>query len=404
MTISPKAIMHEHLTHDSTHLQIIMQYLSSRGLYDSLAAIENESQVTFDPDFLSTGSVLDGFVEQYILQGKECVLKTPTLQESRIAVTDILSSFPNVHGSNVNPTCVAFGHDIIVTGGADARIIIRSTMDCTDISIQLPSPALSLDVSGRNEIVVGCMGGEVVFLHNMAANMASDRYTVKPYGGAKRITSAHFNPTGDKCAVASYSDHSVKIFNRDDTGTWNEDGRNMNLLITNNILSVCWVANDVIAVAENSNCIISLVNVQQGKVTGSLCMNKYVDDPRTSTYSTLCMYFDETSKILTACTSRNSVLLFSLDGKSKLDINTPFRTLYGMSIGPYDTPSVSMSLDSKTLYVTNNNEILLIDINTGHKLYDIKVSETRAIRHLRRHPTKELVATVSFDKQLTILE
>jgi WD40 repeat protein len=384
--LSNSAIKLERTAHDTRKLRVIFQFLESRGLMDTLAALEIETEQIWCP-----GSVVERSLDTLI---DETAVLSPVVPPpvSRIAVTDLTSVTRNCHNS-ANPTCVSLApDDRIITGGADSRLVIWSGEKKIEKEFQLPSPILSVDWSGRDQIVVGCMGGEVGW-----GTPESIQSITRPHK-THRIGICTFDPSGEIYATASNQDTCV-ILHTDGT----EVARHLTTGPT--VASVCWISDTKLVVAENGNCLMSLVCMQnqETKTVAQLCMNRYIDDPQSSPYTMLCLTYDRETKLLAGCTSRNSILLFDLS-ESDASVHTPTKTFYGMSIGVYDTPSICLSQDGTTIYVTNDNEVLLIDVSTGHKLYSIEISEDRAIRCMRRHMTRETIASVSFDKQLTILE
>ena len=135
-------------------------------------------------------------------------------------------------------------------------------------------------------------------------------------------------------------------------------------------------------------------------------MNLSLRDPRTA-YTTLELAWNPEHRLLAACTSRNSCLLFKLPVEfSNDEWKSPcaLKAFYGMSIGIYDLPSVAFSLDGTFLYVTSDKEIMVFEVKSGHKIFVLQASETRSIRCMRRHRELDILATVSFDKYLKISE
>jgi WD40 repeat protein len=170
---------------------------------------------------------------------------------------------------------------------------------------------------------------------------------------------------------------------------------------------MAWIGNDLIVAAEIDNPILSVWKFEIDKwiLHSELCMNLSPMDPRTA-YTTLAMAWNSQSRILAACTDRNSVLLFSLAenfGSQQGNHMCPVKTLYGMSLGAYDNPNIEFSLDGSHVYITSDRRILVFELRSGHNVFDIMVSESKAIRCMRRHADLDILATVSFDRCLSII-
>ena len=411
MTVFPErpleGVHKDLIREDEVKLQCILQFLHSRGLERTAAQLETESEIAYKPDFLKEGSVIDSALDRYWSQSNSESDFTP--QESRsvlplpgTCVTEVIDSFENIHGS-ANPTCVCWhpeDTDLVVTGGADRRVIVRNiSTGNTVLEREVASPVLALDWTNPEYIVIACMGGEVYTLQlDESRHM---HFVAKPHGTA-RILAVSTSP--DKQIVATMAKHScVHFFSLPGTDVPNPKP----LRFERDVTAICWIEADTLVVAETENPILTVWGLRDSNWTrvGELCMNLSVYDPRTP-YTTLVMSWNAEHRLLASATNRNSVLLTHLPSDLSLlgeDVICPCKTLYGMSIGVFDTPSIAFSFDGSHLYVTSDKSVLVFEIRSGHAVISIPVSESKAIRHMQRHPSVDMVATVSFDRKLSIL-
>lgn len=392
-------VLMDKLREDGAKLQIILQFLESRGLLKTIAQLEEEAGITFSESVVKEGGVLDAVLDEYLAKLAEplppYISPFDDLPSPSVCVTDVYKTIHDIHGP-ANPTCVAWHpvlENVVVSGGVDRKLIFRD-IDSESIlhQILLPSPVLCLDWVRPDQLVAGCMGGEVVFVTENGEIISVQ----KPHTHA-RISSVLYSPDGAFVATCG-KDISVRILRSQDqspVGT---------IRCMREVSSICWIDANSLVVAESDNPLLGVYRLQDGKMfkIGQLCMNLHLYDPLTAN-STLAMSFDPGHHLLLACTTRNSVLLFQLldDWREAL---TPIKTYYGMSIGIYDVPWVAFSLDASFVYATSDKEILVLETKTGHKVFTIKVSDSKPVRCMRRHQTYEAISTVSFDKKLNALK
>lgn len=387
------------LREDGDKLQIILQYLESRGLLKTVAQLEEESGVTFSDSAVKDGGVLDTVLDEYLAKSAEplpeVISPVDDLPTPCVCATDVIKTIHDIHGS-ANPTCVAWHpvlENVVVSGGVDRKLIFRD-IDSESIlfHVLLPSPVLCVDWVRPDQLVAGCMGGEVVF----SADNGEIISVKKPHAHA-RISSVLYSPDGKFVATCG-KDFAVHILRSQDQSPVET------LRCIRDVSSICWIDANSLVVAESDNPLLSVFRLQDGKMIkiGELCMNLHLYDPLTA-FSTLAMSFDHVHQLLLACTTRNSVLLFQLSDDWH-EALTPIKTYYGMSIGIYDVPSIAFSLDASFIYATSDKEILVLETKTGHKVFTIKVSDSKPVRCMRRHQTNDAISTVSFDKQLNVLQ
>ncbi len=227
------------------------------------------------------------------------------------------------------------------------------------------------------------------------------QFVGKPHGTA-RILAVSTSP--NKQIVATMAKHScVHFFSLfgDTTATPKP------LRFERDVTAICWIESDTLIVAETENPILTVWKVRDSAWTriGQLCMNLSVYDPRTP-YTTLVMSWNAEHRLLASATNRNSVLITNIPLELTVlrdAVICPCKTLYGMSIGLYDTPSIAFSFDGSHLYVTSDKSVLVFELRSGHAVISVPVSESKAIRCMQRHTSSDLVGTVSFDRKLSIL-
>ena len=171
MVVTPdEVVLMDKLREDSSKLQAVMQFLESRGLMKTLTQLQLEADTEFNPHALNEGALLDVALDRYMVASSpsgSTIATTDPFPLPGECATDIAKEVPNVHGSG-NPTCVAWHPrlpDVVVTGGADRRVIVNRVGlgDNEGSEAPLPSPVLSVDWSADGtHLSVGCMGGEVV--------------------------------------------------------------------------------------------------------------------------------------------------------------------------------------------------------------------------------------------------
>ena len=383
---------------DGEKLQCILQFLHSRGLVKTAAQLETEAEISFRN--LQEGNILDSLLDEYFRNLKPSA--TPSTCASPLpvpgcSITDVLHTFEDVHGS-ANPTCVRWHPEdtnLVATGGADRRVIIRN-VESGDIifEVQVASPVLSMDWNCPGFLVVGCMGGEIYSIN-------TDTWDVelrgKPHG-----TSRILNIQSSGGVVASMAkDSCVNFF------TLREPISIPPLRFEKDVSSICWIDENTIVVSEIDNPMVSiwrLASDTKWSQVSQLCMNLSQFDPRTA-YTTLAMCWNSEHRLLGACTNRNSVILFHLpDVLTSSQMLCPVKTLYGMSAGVYDTPAIEFSKDGSHMYVTSDRRLLVFEIRSGHRIIAFDISDSKAVRSMHRHPLSDLVATVSFDRRLSILD
>ena len=392
------AIAKDKVRQDGFKLQLIFQFLQSRGLIATIAQLEEESL------HVNAGIVgettLDELADEFLKRKTSDISSTDSLiceiPPAGICATNVLSTVESIHGS-ANPTCVAFhptDSDIVITGATDKQIIKRQ-QGKELMSKTLPSPPLCMDWADE-WIVVGCMGGEVVVI---SAQSFAEITILKPHG-INRINYVQFSShLGNKFATCG-KELSVAIYASPQWAIY------ATIQCKKEVASLCWISDDCLCVAETGECILTVWSIQDKKtqIVGQICMNLAIYDPRESEYTALTMAVDNTCKFLTVCTNRNSALLFSIPEKWNKDPEVPIKVLYGMSVGIYDVPSIAFSIDSSFVYVSSDKEIVVFEAKTGFKAFTINVSASRSIRNMKRHPLVDKLATVSFDKQLCIVE
>lgn len=401
-----EGVLRDRIREDAMKLQIVMQFLESRGLDKSLAQLQVETETEFKPESVEIGGVFDTVTEKYFaesLNPKHAIIDDG-LPKPGVCATDVTHQLVDIHG-NANPTCIAFhptDSNLVVTGGADRRLIIRSVREDEIVaSVDLPSPVLCVHWHDPG-IAVGCMGGEVFWIpHYGSQHTLSPTSCGKPHGNAK-VSTVKFSPDGN--TFATTAKHSSVFFFNTATGAKLEQ----TVRCLRDVSAICWIDSTTILVAETDDPMIGIFSVSGEKAVklGEICMNLSLRDPRTA-YSALTMAWNSELRLLAVSTSRNSTLLFRLPitfSDDEWQSPCPLKALYGMSIGIYDLPSVEFSLDGTFLYVTSDKEILVFEIKSGHKIFTIRASDTNAIRGMRRHRQLDVLATVSFDKKLTIVE
>jgi WD40 repeat protein len=383
---------------DTEKLQCILQFLHSRGLAKTAAQLETEADISFRD--LEEGNILDSLLDQYFCNQQPSVAPSTCVSPLPLpgtSITDIFRSFNDVHGS-ANPTCVRWHPEetaLVVTGGADRRVIFRN-VETGDIvfEVQLASPVLSMDWQCPGFLVAGCMGGEIYSIDSRSKNV---RLVGKPHG-----TSRVLNIQSSGGVVASMAkDSCVNCFRLDGVICVPP------LRFEKDVSSICWIDNNTIVVSEIDNPIVSIWRLSSDTKwmqVSQLCMNLSQFDPRTP-YTALAMCWNSQHRLLAACTNRNSVILFHLPDILRSDqMLCPIKTLYGMSAGVYDTPAVEFSKDGSHLYVTSDKRLLVFEIRSGHRIIAFDISDSKAVRSMHRHPLSDLVATVSFDRRLSILD
>jgi WD40 repeat protein len=408
MIVTSEGVVADKIREDAEKIQIVMQYLESRGLMKTLAQMEEETGSTYISSLLGEGGILDTLVD-----ARTRATGTPSVEESESlpiageCATKVACIKQGIHGST-NPTSVAWvqSSDMsILTGGVDGKIH-QWKWDGEDGLIQephtltVPSPVLFLDTSVDGHVAAACMGGEVCLFSNRNEMTAVN--VSRPHG-VNRVTCALFSPNGKMLATFG-RDIAVSVMALIDSGEWAEVS-GVTIRYEREISSICWIAEDTIAVAETGNCMVGLYKIMDGKKTliGEMCMNKSTRDPR-SNYSMLAMAWHDELRLLAGCTSRNSAVLFQLpktiDDKKAV---CPIKTYYGMSLGVYDFPSIMFSVDGSFLYVTSDKEIIVFETKTCHKVFSISGSESKPVRCVSRHHPSDTLATVSFDKSLYVI-
>jgi len=399
--IAPEGVLRDKIRQDEFKLQIIMQYLESRGLIKTLAQLEEESETLFACNALPIGGLLDLALDEYQrrLNVPESVLPGTIydLPEPGTCATEISLVHENVH-DEFNPTAVAWGYadNSLFTGGVDKRVqewAIYSGKRLEKIrEFNTPSPVLSIDTSVQGDVLVTCMGGEV---------QINTDHVFKPHG-TNRVTCGEFSPCGKFFATCG-RDIAVHVFYKTMEGEWTQMGKSV-VRCEKEISCICWITDEVLAVAETDNCMIGVYRVgENGKERiGQVCMNLSIDDPRTP-FTMLNMTCQ--GNLLAGCTTRNSALLFKIpDDLAELrETLCPIKTYYGMSVGIYDFPAINFSTDGSFLLVTSDKEIIVFEVKTCHKVFALAGSRSKPIRSLSRHPYDDRIATVSFDKTLSVL-
>ena len=394
MTVT-EGVLRDLIREDGRKIQSIMQFLKSRGLFKTLAQLENETETQFHSTSLEEGSVLDEALDLYwsknnVVSPSEQTTPISTLPIPGICATEITQVFHEVHGS-ANPTALAWHphlDNILVTGGADRRLIFRDIREGNQLGeVSLASPVLSMEWN-YDKLFVGCMGGE---LYSLTVNETVAEYVPQLLGrphGSKRITNIRGSTNGE--FIATVAKDSCVHF----TG-----GQSVPpIRCQRDVASVCWIDSSKIVVAEIDNPLLTVWGLVDGKWKPEyeLCMNLSLMDPRTA-YTSLTMAWNAEYNLLATCTSRNSVLLF------KIPDVCPIKTLYGMSVGTYDNPSIEFSQDGSYLYIASELRVMVFEVRSGHNVFDIPVSKSKSIRCMRRHPASDLLATVSFDHRLSVL-
>ena len=387
----PEGLVRDRVREDVIKLDSIYQYLISRGLVKTLAQLEAETEYPYPG---ASQVSLDLLIDTYLASNAHSVEKDSTegIPIPGVCVLEVDSAIPSFHGMS-NPTCVVWhpsDSEILLTGGADSRVVMVKSGEILD-SFTLPSPPLSIDWAESNDVAIACMGGELVWMN--VADKISFIKSTKPHNNS-RVNSVKFSTS---FAASCGKDISALIWKKI-SGVYEIIA---SVRCMREIASIAWAADDVVCVAETGNCMIQLHKVDENvlKPIGEICMNLSLSDPRTE-YTALAMCVE--GKFLAVSTSRNSALLFSLPKKG--ETCTPLKVFYGMSVGIYDVPAISFSIDCSFVYVTSDKEILVFECATAHKAFTIEISNSRTVRGMAHHRLFDQIATVSFDKQLSILK
>ena len=403
-------LLRDKIREDELKLQSIMQYLESRGLMKSLAILQAESQLDYNPTCLQVGGLLDEAIDTYASRVHSlglCSSEEKSISEPGVCATELLSRIDAIHGES-NPTCVAWhpsDSTFLATGGVDKKVIVRLLSGSTSVSvgeISMPSPVLSIawtqQVDGSCVIAAGCMGGELLQIN---ASKPSDLRIVsscKPHGNC-RVSKVTFSDTGTFLASAG-KDSGVHIF-RFDGSTYKHE-KSATQRCERDVSAVCWIRDDTLVIAETDNPILKIfqIGISHTSFIGSICMNLSIKDP-ISPYSTLEMCWSARHRLLLSCTSRNSALLFDVPDTFSATI-LPTKVFYGMSNGIYDYPCCDFSLDGSHVYISSDREVIVFESKTGHIAFKLLAGVGKPVRGLSCSKDRDLLATVSFDKSLTI--
>ena len=401
MTVS-EGVVRDLIREDGQKIQTIMQFLKSRGLVKTLAQLEEESELSFFQHCLTEGAVLDEALDSFwsrattpeLFQSVEEIV-----QSDGLCITQVTQVISEIHGAS-NPTTVSWHptlQHIVATGAVDRRVVLRDINKDKGIlgEVCVASPVLSSQWTEKG-LFIGCMGGElygISFKQDFSEIHSS--LLGKPHG-SKRITSVVASPDGGLIATVA-KDACIHLIC---------DGSKVGpIRCERDVASVCWIDTRALVVAEIDNPILTVWTLNQEgskwERTSHICMNLSPADPR-NPYTTFAMAWNPEHRLLAACTNRNSALIFSLPVSSP-NLTCPIKTLYGMSIGALDIPFIDFSLDGSHLYVSSDRRILVFEVRSGHNVFDVPVSESKNVRCMRRSRVSDILATVSFDRQLSIL-
>ena len=409
--------LRDKIREDETKLQAIMQFLESRGLVRTLAQLETETELTYNPGYHCEGAVLDRVMDllgrKENLEGNKSFPEKEVIAipEPGVCASCKVLAINSIHGES-NPTCVVwhpYERNVLATGGADRKVFFWSIQgNGTKLGeLILPSPVLSMDWCSHQTgsiIAVGCMGGELLQFRIEAFDpfRFNNVSSVKPHGNA-RVTTLCFSENSTFLASIG-KDFTLQIFGLEDNKFRPDATRTIRY--TRELSSICWMDDETIIVAETENPILGIFNVSEVKPIriGSICMNLSVNDPRTA-YTTLSLSWSQEHRLLLSCTNRNSALLFSLPHIVAADDHIcPVKTLYGMTIGTFDYPSSQFSLDGSHVYITSDREVLVFECVSGHRVFSLTSAGNKPIRCLRRGKLTDALACVSFDKTLSVFQ
>ena len=127
MVVSCEGVVADKIREDNEKIQIVMQYLESRGLMRTLAQMEEETGAMYMPSILSEGGILDTLVDSRTTgTGHVSVEVSSTLPMPGDCATQVACIHHGIHGT-MNPTSVAWlksSDNIILTGGVLSLIHI----------------------------------------------------------------------------------------------------------------------------------------------------------------------------------------------------------------------------------------------------------------------------------------
>jgi len=389
----------EHLTMDQGQiLQMMLQYCKENMLFESMKAIEDETEIKLY-DWDMKGSELQTILDEHEERRVAEICEATEVEEDPLklipdspAVSNSTATFDKLHKANV--ITVKFNpHDenMMASGGAGA-IIVLSDLEGTELkTLQTAGKGalLSLDFHPTDPklLLSAFMDGS-----HALSDIESGEVVQQFKDHQKFVTRVAWSLCGTLFASCSH-DRFVRVYSSDENGLWTASHTQGFTAIPE---SICF-AEGFLVVSVRDDHRLHYIELQTGLVT---FQNTSTIEGDTHVWcSVLDLTLTPCHKYVLMCTDQSKNVLMPFNGPSK-----HVRTFYGAVSDQLSTPRATWSPDGRNLYCTSQDHSVLVwDVSNQAVLNRLK-GHTKNVRGIDHHHTRPLLASCGFDRKMMMWE
>jgi len=297
-----------------------------------------------------------------------------------------------LEGYTSNILCVKFSTNLevplIVAGFAGGFIRLINYEDKKTVSELMAHKAgvISLDFHPKNSNII------------LSGGMDSNHHLIDISRGVilqswtdhkKYVVRTRFIPDGTKFITASY-DRTVRIYGQKDSENYTEL-THFTFTGTIEALELSQDGNTLIIGSRDDN-YLHFLDIDKLQETTKVNMNSNGDN--FISFTPMHASYSPNGNYVLISTDKNRLILF------KAGYALQARNFYGVFNDEYSQPRHCWDLTGKYIYATSqDNKIIVWDVSTQKTVASLP-GHSGVVRDLVRHPTKQLLCSVSFDKSI----
>jgi COMPASS component SWD3 len=374
-------------------MKLVMQFLSERGFRAALAALEEETEITYDSDAVALASELPIIVEQYDALARMTEdtgsgeLSVEETQELLVLGDDVYckaesKSIAGLHTSNI--ICVAAGADPecpwVATGAVDRTITVTDLPSGKAVWKSAPrgGSVLSVALHPADPLLLlsGDMNGEVVVSRAAVAPPAvgggADEPEPEPepepeaplakfQEHTKYVVRVLWSPDGTRFASASY-DKSVCLYAEEEpgSGTWKLEHK---WLFAGTVECILFVTEQSMLVSVRDSHLLFVLDLTNYERT-DINLNPNLDD--WVSFTAMDLSLSPNKKWLLVATDKSKLLVYKLGGSDQV------RQFYGADNDGFSNPRCLWHPSGLYVYCTaQDNAVHVVSrlVYSSHPLF-----------------------------------